>query len=266
MGFFQQIREFAHRYDPIGANVVDNAIRSDSRLVAEVSRGSDRVSQAIGLGGLTDPAGRTIRRESRANIADPSRAVGRAAATVALMYGFGAMAGGGTAAGAGEVTALGEAGGYAYGGGSGSGATALGEAGGYGAAGGATVGGGTGSVVPDYELWRDAGYFRDGAEVVAGGAGGAEATSRGGGTNPSGNPSGTNPNPQPSPYRRAAESLAVGVGTNVATSLLMPKPKQPAIEPVTEMPDPEAQALARRRKAAMKSRQGRTASILTSGG
>jgi hypothetical protein len=46
----------------------------------------------------------------------------------------------------------------------------------------------------------------------------------------------------------------------------MPKPKQPEIEPVTAMPDPEAQALARRRKAAMRARQGRTASILTSGG
>jgi len=261
MGFFQQIREFAHRYDPIGANLVDNMIRTDSRVVAEVSRGSDRVSNAIGLGGLTNPIGSEIRRESRKNIADPSRAVGRAAATVALMYGFGAMAGGGTAAGAGAGEAAAAGGATA-----GSGAAAGGyAAGGYSAAPWAArpefVAAETGAAYGTYGAsaapWAGESALWGGA---AGGAAGSAAT--GGGAPSASQPAAS----QSSPYGQAARSLATGVGTNVATSLLMPKPKQPAIEPVTEMPDPEAQALARRRKAAMKSRQGRTASILTSGG
>jgi len=263
-GFLSRIRDAAHRYDPLGANLVDNMIRTDSRVVAEVSRGSDRVSQAIGLGGLTDPAGRTIRRESRANIADPSRAVGRAAATVALMYGFGAMAGGGTAAGAGEAAAAGGTGGTAAGGSylTGTGGAQIGLAG------GDTLGGWqAGSAVYDGSVGFgfEAGLGAGAAGAASGYAAGEAAGNVAGEAAAPAGTGGKVPGTTPNPYGQALRSFATGVGTNVATSLLMPKPKQPAIEPVTEMPDPEAQALARRRKAAQK-RQGRTASILTSGG
>jgi hypothetical protein len=270
MGFFQEIRQFAHRYDPIGANLVDNMIRTDSRVVAEVSRGADRV---LGGDDKSTAMGRLTRDESRRNVEDPARAISRAAATVALMYGFGSLAGAGT----------GTAAGTASGTGAGAGTAASGYAGTSSMAGfggtympvGQTLGNAAlgGSAVAEGAV----GYgFSSGVAdaALAAGAGAGYATGAEGGTEvaPSESP-GTQKSQAPSPdkgapwWGTAMKSVATGVGTNVATSLLMPKPKQPAIEPVVAMPDPEEEARARRRKAAMKkSRQGRTASILTDAG
>ena len=73
MGFFQEIRQFAHRYDPIGANLVDNAVRTDSRAVMEASRLGDR----LGLPGH-NAIGTLTRDEGRRNIGSVSiQAVGR---------------------------------------------------------------------------------------------------------------------------------------------------------------------------------------------
>lgn len=62
-------------------------------------------------------------------------------------------------------------------------------------------------------------------------------------------------------------SVAIGAGTNVVTSLLTPKPKQPAITPPPPMPDQQAMEQERRRKIAEQmARRGRAASILTDAG
>lgn len=59
-------------------------------------------------------------------------------------------------------------------------------------------------------------------------------------------------------------SIAVGAGTNLATSLLAPKPKEPESTKPTEMPDPVAQEQAARKKRIEQlARRGRAASILT---
>lgn len=59
-------------------------------------------------------------------------------------------------------------------------------------------------------------------------------------------------------------SIAVGAGTNLATSLLAPKPKEPEATKPTEMPDPVAQEQAARKKRIEQlARRGRAASILT---
>lgn len=255
--FWQDLRDVAHRVDPIGANLVDNMIRTDSRVVAEVSRGHDRVfGGSDGQTGL----GRGIRDESRRNIKDPSRAVGRAAATLALMYGAYAYSGG-AAAGAGAAEA-GAAGTYGAGAFEGyAGAQAAGGSLSYGAGTG-TLGGGTAA---EYGFASElaAGELLGGA--AAGGAAGAAASgTQTAATSPANT---TTPNPSPpSPYRRAAESIGTGIATNYVTSLLAPQPETPQVEPVTPMPDPEAQAAARKRKAALKARQGRVSSILTAPG
>ena len=59
-------------------------------------------------------------------------------------------------------------------------------------------------------------------------------------------------------------SIAVGAGTNLATSLLAPKAKEPERTKPTEMPDPVAQEQAARKKRIEQlARRGRAASILT---
>lgn len=62
-------------------------------------------------------------------------------------------------------------------------------------------------------------------------------------------------------------SIAIGAGTNLATSLLAPKPKEPEATKPTEMPDPVAQEqAARKRRIEQLARRGRAASILTDSG
>jgi len=264
--FWQDLRETAHRIDPIGANLVDNMIRTDSRVAAEVSRGADR------LLGRPTPMGRLTRDESRRNIKDPSRAVGRAAATLALMYGaysaYGAVGGGAGAAAAGGGSAGTAAGGYSAGAFEGYAGTQA--AGGSLAAGAGTgtLGGGAGSAA-GYGFTSElataellGGAAAGGAAAGGGAAGGAVS---GAGTQTAATTP-TNVSNPVSPYRRAAESIGTGIATNYVTSLLAPKPDTPQVEPVTPMPDPEAQAAARKRKAALRARQGRVSSILTAPG
>jgi hypothetical protein len=259
--FWQDLRETAHRVDPLGAKLVDNMIRTDSRVVAEVSRGHDRV---FGGSDRQTGLGRGIRDESRRNIKDPSRAVGRAAATLALMYGAYAYSGGAAAgAGAAEAGAAGASAGYGAG-------AFEGYAGTQAASGSLAAGAGTGTLGSG----TAAGYGFS-SELAAGellgsaALGGATGAAVSGGTQTAATtPANTaTPNPTtPSPYRRAAESIGTGIATNYVTSLLAPKPDTPQVEPVTPMPDPEAQAAARKRKAALRARQGRVSSILTAPG
>lgn len=264
--FWQDLRDVAHRVDPIGANLVDNMIRTDSRVVAEVSRGHDRV---FGGSDRQTGLGRGIRDESRRNIKDPSRAVSRAAATLALMYG--AYAYGGAAAG-GSGAAAGGSAGASVGAAAGGGATG-GLYGTAGYMGGALGVGATGAeataLASGGQVALGAGGAAAGAAVgeSLGGAGyGAEAGAAAGGGTQTAATSPTNTANAASPYRRAAESVGTGIATNYVTSLLAPKPDAPQVEPVTPMPDPEAQAAARKRKAAMRARQGRVSSILTAPG
>lgn len=255
--FWQDLRDVAHRVDPIGANLVDNMIRTDSRVVAEVSRGHDRVfGGSDGQTGL----GRGIRDESRRNIKDPSRAVGRAAATLALMYGAYAY-GGGAAAGGGGAAASGGAaatGGTAAMGGTYGTASYMGGALGVGATGAeATALASGGQITLGAGAAAGAGYYA--GDAAAAGYDPAYGQAAQTAATP-------NTPTAASPYRRAAESVGTGIATNYVTSLLAPKPDTPQVEPVTPMPDPEAQAAARKRKAALRARQGRVSSILTAPG
>lgn len=249
--FWQDLRDVAHRVDPIGANLVDNMIRTDSRIVAEVSRGHDRVfGGSDGQTGL----GRGIRDESRRNIKDPSRAVGRAAATLALMYGAYAYGGGAAAGGAQAGAAAGAEVGAGY---------AAGSAGG-GAAAAGGAGWGTLLETAGGEVGLGAGAEIGYGATLGGAAGGVAGSAVSGGAQTAATtPANT---ATPSPYRRAAESIGTGIATNYVTSLLAPQPDTPQVEPVTPMPDPEAQAAARKRKAALRARQGRVSSILTAPG
>lgn len=116
----------------------------------------------------------------------------------------------------------------------------------------ASAAGAAGGAGSDLRDWGKEGSRYPGSDQWSTQQGGTEATKAAG---------------EKSVMKDIGRSVAIGAGTNVVTSLLTPKPKEPAIPPPTPMPDQQAMEKERRRKIAEQmARRGRAASILTSPG
>jgi hypothetical protein len=92
---FKGLFEKGEKIDPLGHKALKAIVKMDSKGVREITKGVDKLFGGDGENDLT--------READKNVNDPTRAIGRAAATVGLLYGGAAAlgSGGSTAAGGG---------------------------------------------------------------------------------------------------------------------------------------------------------------------
>jgi hypothetical protein len=164
--FFKKQWERGKKIDPLTHKAMEAVMKMDSKVVRESAKGVDKL-----FGGDGD---NFLSREADKNVNDPARGIGRAAASVGLVYGGMALAGGGAGAGAGAGAAA-EGGAAAGFGGSSAGAIMGGGEAAAAGGGAAAAGGGAGGAA-----------FIPGADSAAWGA------SQGYGATTAGTPSSVN--------------------------------------------------------------------------
>ena len=99
MGFFDELRNVAHKTDPIGSRVLDRALHNDALTVKAGSQGIRWLGNALGWDGL-EQFGHHWAAMATADTNDTSRLMHNAALTAAAIFGGMEAAGAGGAAGA----------------------------------------------------------------------------------------------------------------------------------------------------------------------
>lgn len=168
---FKRGWKVGRKLDPLGSRALEAIVKMDSKGVREVARGLGKATGGEGswLGRRFNDLG----DEADKNVNDPARGIGRAAATVGLLYGGAALAGAGGGAAAGGAAA--EGGGGLYSGLSG----LAGETGGAAAAGGGGLYSGLSGLTADAGGTAAAGGVAGGGTFIPGADSAAWSASQG---------------------------------------------------------------------------------------